>query len=235
MNFTREPIIETVITPRDGYRLLVRATKAAQNEEYSVEALEVVSFGNSIFYRSLERPQAFLLPVGDYEVIETKEAKMALKSVNVERTIKITGSKVEGNFSQEGKQQPNEGKKHHRKKSRRKKGGGQEAPKNMVEGAEVKENAPKPEEKPQPAVFSRLFPPPPTLIKESLNKSREAEIIEANLLSEKEAEKAPSLPNPPVEKELLQEEKKEDFVEPEVLSEPIYNPDSVEGPSKKDE
>ncbi len=226
MNFTREPIIETVITPREGYRLIIRATKVAQAEEYSVEAVEIVSFGGSIFYRSLERPGAFLLPVGDYEVVETRETKVALKSAHLERSIKITGSK-EGSGTSEAKQQTNENKKHHRKKSRRKKTS-QEIPRNREDGVEEsnKENA-------QPAVFSRLFPPPPTLIKETLNRSKEAEIVEANLLPEKVEEEVSPLPE--VSHQEVEKEKQVPLSEPEVLPEPIYNPDSLEESPEKEE
>ncbi len=94
MNFTREPIIETIITPKSGYRLVVRNTKSEKTEEFSVDALEVVTFGKSYFYRSLERPRAFLLPVSDYEVLEAKEVRLSLKKATVEKSIKISGRKT---------------------------------------------------------------------------------------------------------------------------------------------
>lgn len=94
MNFTREPIIETIITPRDGYRLVVRNGKQNPQEEFSVEAVEVVSFGRAHFYRSLEKPRPFLVPVGDYEVVEVKESRVVLKTAHqTERTIKIGGGR----------------------------------------------------------------------------------------------------------------------------------------------
>ena len=93
MNFTREPIIETVITPKDGCKLIVRNTSGDRQEEYSVDAVEVVSFGKSFFFRSLERPKAFLLPVSDYEVIEVKETRVVLKKASFEKSIKIGGGK----------------------------------------------------------------------------------------------------------------------------------------------
>ncbi len=80
MDFTREPIIETVITPREGYRLVVRSSKGAGSEEHFVDALEVVSFGSGIFFRSLERPKPFIVPVADYEVLEVREPRMVLKT-----------------------------------------------------------------------------------------------------------------------------------------------------------
>ena len=93
MNFTREPIIETIISPKDGYKLCVRSSKAAQSEEYFVDAVEIVSFGNSLFYRSQERPKPFLFPVSDYEVFEAKETRVALKNVSHEKNIKIGGGR----------------------------------------------------------------------------------------------------------------------------------------------
>ena len=76
MNFTREPIIETVITPREGCKLVVRNSKGGGQEEYFVDAVEVVSFGHSFFFRSLDRPKSFLVPVSDYEILELKETRM---------------------------------------------------------------------------------------------------------------------------------------------------------------
>lgn len=94
MDFTREPIIETVITPKEGCKLVVRSSKSTGQEEYFVDALEVVSFGNAMFLRSLERPKSFLVPASDYEVLEVREARMVLKNVGIERTIKIGGGKA---------------------------------------------------------------------------------------------------------------------------------------------
>lgn len=93
MDFTREPIIETVITPKEGCKLVVRSSKNTAQEEYFVDAIEVVSFGHSFFFRSLERPKSFLVPVSDYEILEVREARMVLKNVGIDRTIKIGGGR----------------------------------------------------------------------------------------------------------------------------------------------
>jgi hypothetical protein len=93
VNFTREPIIETVITPKDGYKLTIRNSKGGTQEEYSVDAIEIVSFGQSMFFRSQERPKTFLLPVSDYEVVEVKETRVVLKNAPLEGSIKIGGGK----------------------------------------------------------------------------------------------------------------------------------------------
>lgn len=85
MDFTREPIIETVITPREGHRLVVRSSKSAGQEEHFVDALEVVSFGNALFFRCIERPKPFIVPVADYEVLEVREPRIVLKTPVQER------------------------------------------------------------------------------------------------------------------------------------------------------
>lgn len=91
MDFTREPIIETVITPKEGCKIVVRSSKSAGQEEYFVDAVEVVSFGSALFFRSTERPKAFLVPATDYEVLEVREARLVLKNVGLDRSIKIGG------------------------------------------------------------------------------------------------------------------------------------------------
>lgn len=97
MDFTREPIIETIVTPREGCKLVIRSSKgAAGQEEFFVDAVEVVSFGSTFFFRSLERPKAFLVPASDYEILEVRETKMVLKNVGLDRSIKIASGKEKG-------------------------------------------------------------------------------------------------------------------------------------------
>ncbi|CRX37871.1 hypothetical protein [Estrella lausannensis] len=93
MEFTRQPIIETVISAKEGFKLVVRSSKGAGQEEYFVDAVEVVSFGNSFFFRSSEKPKAFLVPATDYEILEVREARMVLKNVGLDKAIKIGGGK----------------------------------------------------------------------------------------------------------------------------------------------
>lgn len=93
MDFTREPIIETVITPKEGCKIVVRSSKNVGQEEYFVDALEVVSFGKAMFFRSLEKPKPFLVPTSDYEILEVREARMVLKNVGLDRSIKIGGGR----------------------------------------------------------------------------------------------------------------------------------------------
>lgn len=93
MDFTREPVIQTVITPKEGSKLVVRSSKGSSQEEYFVDAVEVVSFGHALFYRSMEKPKSFLVPVTDYEIVEVREARLVLKHVGLDRSIKIGGGR----------------------------------------------------------------------------------------------------------------------------------------------
>lgn len=206
MNFTREPIIETVITPREGMKLLVRNSKGSGQEDYFVDAVEVVSFGHSFFFRSLERPKSFLVPVSDYEILETKEMRMSLKNVAPERSIKIGGGREGGRppreVMPEEREPPSEGsferserpaerpmeRKGRDKRRRGRRGGGRhestmQDSREHPQGEEslALEEGPVPipegsvEEKKSPSFISKLFPPPPTLIKETLSRYKPAE------------------------------------------------------------
>ncbi|MBA3603368.1 MAG: hypothetical protein H0W50_06960 [Parachlamydiaceae bacterium] len=93
MDFTREPIIESVITPKEGCTLVVRSSKSSGQEEHFVDAVEVVTFGSALFFRSRERPKAFLVPVTDYEILEVRETRLLLKNVGIDRAIKIAGGR----------------------------------------------------------------------------------------------------------------------------------------------
>lgn len=192
MNFTREPIIETIITPREGCKLVVRSSKGGSQEDYFVDAVEVVSFGHSFFFRSTERPKSFLVPVSDYEILELKETRMVLKNASAERSIKISGGRdsaprqpqqprepEEQASSEESSAQPSQNQERGKRsrRSRRRRGGnmpmeerGEEAqgPTEPMQvepeegGEEIEEAA--------PSFISKLFPPPPTLIKETLSR-----------------------------------------------------------------
>lgn len=215
MNFTREPIIETIITPKEGNKLLVRNSKREIRDDYLVDAIEVVSFGQSIFYRSLERPKSFIVPVSDYEVVEVKETRLALKSATIERSIKIGGGRSaprsatkENAPPEEEKEERPEKKRERRKRSRRR-------------GAEEKETR---EERAQPPAenqeekkrISRLLPPPPTLIAQTIGKYREAIHPEAPPLpdlTEHEEEKKPE--STKKESKKREEEKPSDEPPPE--------------------
>lgn len=96
MNFTREPIIETIISAKEGYKLSLKSSKSGNgSDEYLVDAIEVVSFGGTFFYRSQERPKAFFLPASDYEIVEVRETRLILKTPALDKSVKIAGGKVE--------------------------------------------------------------------------------------------------------------------------------------------
>lgn len=195
MNFTREPIIETIISPKEGYKLLVKCSKGGSNEEYSVDAVEVVSFGQSFFFRSQERPKSFLVPVSDYEIVEVKETRVVLKSPSVEKAIKIGGGKAPS--ADAGPSEPRTDKKRERRRRGRRRSGEAEGERKEV-GVQVERlpvTSPLAEtpieppvdaavptvvmkkEPPAPPVRS-LIPPPTHLISETLVKVRDA-MIEA--------------------------------------------------------
>lgn len=193
MNFTREPVIETVITPREGCKLLVRNSKSSGQEDYYVEAIEVVSFGHSFFFRSQERPKAFLVPVSDYEVLEVKETRMTLKNVSGDRSIKIGGGREapparQQSSSEEGEPAPEKGGPDRKRERRRRGRRGRdryeretkEAPKEETVTEMVVAEETKIEEK-APSFISKLFPPPSTLIRESLERYKTSENEEENL------------------------------------------------------
>ncbi len=179
MNFTRDPVVETVITPKEGCKLVVRSSKGNEGEDYYVDAVEIVSFGNFLFFRSLERPKSFLLPVSDYEVLELKETRMVLKTASSEKSIKIGTSKKEESSEETEKQTTDKRKRRSRKRKapdHKKKIEKEAIPSEILE-KEKPVVAPK-EETPEvkPSTFTRIFPPPSTLIKEKLSKAKESEL-----------------------------------------------------------
>lgn len=205
MHFTREPVTETVITPREGCKLVVRSSKNTNVEDYFVDAVEVVSFGNFLFFRSLERPKAFLLPISDYEVLELKETRMVLKTAGTDKALKITKTRKE--VESEEDVEKNIDKK--KRRSRRKKPSIEQKKKN--EKPQETEEKPPLENKTQ--VYTRLFPPPTTLIKEKLEKEKELDLLSEDIqtpnLEEKDTpERVHDVEVTPVEKaqELPQEE-----------------------------
>lgn len=161
MHFTREPIIETIITPKDGYKLVLRPSKGGA-EEFFVDMVEVISFGNNSFYRSLEKPKSFVIPAVDYDIVEVREARMVLKTAAIEK-VKIAGGKKEEEDKGEKK----------RKKTRKKR---------VEKEAQAEETI---KEEPKPLEKRSLIPPPPTLISESI--SRYKEIVPQTSLEEEEA------------------------------------------------
>ena len=216
MNFTREPIIETIITPKEGSKLVIRSSKGEGQEEYHADAVEVVSFGQALFFRSTERPKAFLVPVGDYEVVETKESRVVLKNAQFERNIKIGGGReapirreaeeeLEAEVPAETEGSQEEGAfSHKRDRHRRRRRKPHEEREELR--ARVKEASPESgsEEKPAASeteqtimpVFPNLLPPPTTLISESIKKYKETlePVPEAPASHEKKEDEGESEP-----------------------------------------
>lgn len=214
MNFTREPIIETIITPREGYRLIVRSTKHESDEEFTVDAVEIVSFGSALFYRSLEKPKPFLLPVADYQVVEGKESRVVLKNAQFERTIKIGGGR-EASFKKEVEEEseeqmpsptleeeeavPSEAaleRKRERRRNRRRRGQehreeqrSRQEPQETANPVEAKPEAPK--ELSSAPLFTHLIPPPPTLISASIQKYKDQQSQEPSVPAPVESKEAP--------------------------------------------
>lgn len=196
MDFTREPIIETVITPKEGCKLVVRSSKSTGQEEYFVDAVEVVSFGHSFFFRSLERPKMFFVPATDYEILEVRETRMVLKNVGMDRTIKIGGGREGQMRPQREREQPSEKaeeeprkseegdktaelrldkKRDRRKHPRRRRGRDQTEDAGEAKVGEATEDLKPGTLEPNLAqqvvttsILTSLLPPPPTLISETI-------------------------------------------------------------------
>lgn len=157
MHFTREPIIETIITPKDGYRLVLRPSKS-NGEEFFVDMVEVITFGNSSFYRSLDKPKSFVVPTGDYDVVEVREARMAIKSASIEK-VKIAGGKKDDEDKPEKKGRAKRSRKKKPEETKADAAPSQEAPKKVLEPKAMPE---------EPKERRSLIPPPPTLISETM-------------------------------------------------------------------
>lgn len=221
MNYTREPIIETILTPKEGHKLIVRSSSGAHQEEYNVDAVEIVSFGNAFFFRSQERPKSFLVPVSDYEVIEGKETRMVLKKATVEKNIKIAGGRKEK--EKEKEVEPQEDSKLKKRRTRRRRTVRESAHEATSDRKEIN-----PEDAP---LVKKLLPPPATLISEHLAKYKNYQISESpqeveEVLPPKQVEESkleeyhvePDSDITPLEPNLVQNEEEESLkpVPPEV-------------------
>jgi hypothetical protein len=95
MNFTREPILETIIAAKEGFKLRLKSTKNDGAVEYLVDAVEVVSFGTTFFYRSGEPAHTFFVPAQDFEIVQVRQARLMLKTP-VDKAVKIAGGAEAG-------------------------------------------------------------------------------------------------------------------------------------------
>ncbi len=174
MDFTREPLVETVVTPKEGFKLIIRSSTGRALEEYSVGAVEVVGFGNCYFFRSLEKPKAFLLPMTEYEVVEARETRTVLKKPQIEKSIKIGG----GRKASTNREEEDSSKEGPKKRSRKR------------HSPDEKTEAPKSEEKPSvkqeeaPLPRRTLLPPPTSLISEQIDRYKNYLAAQGALLPE---------------------------------------------------
>lgn len=223
MDFTREPVIETVISSKEGSKLVVRNSKVAGSEEYFVDAIEVICFGQAIFFRCSEKPKPFLVPASDYEVLEAKESRMVLKNVGNDRSIKIGGGR-ESNFKSAPKEthvekveaieseayddtssnyEGSDKRKDKRKGPKKKKGPAPMLPPPKEEGSDRKPVHERKEEQSReglpPPVMPTLLAPPP-LISETIERYKE-QFKEAFYTKEasqpNDGEEAANLPSEP--------------------------------------
>lgn len=217
MDFTRQPIVETVITPKEGCKLVVRSSKSVGQEEYFVDSLEVVSFGSALFYRSSEKPKAFLVPVSDYEVIQVRETRMVLKTASSDKTaVKIGGGKaIKEEKKEESESSEKRSDKKRRRSGRRRRRGEQrdlendngdegEEEVNIVdeESGEAPELSPASETEQEAAkelegrsggqILSSLLPPPPGLISDSIHRYRDDDLFKGAFFDEDEEEQPAS-------------------------------------------
>lgn len=196
MNFTRDPIIESIITPKEGCKLVVRNSKGAGQEEYFVDSIEIVSFTNSLFYRSLERPKSFILPVTDYEVIEVRDTRVVLKHVGslAKMTPKDGDKKNEasgkGSLESSSSNEQKVDKKRRRSRRRKEKEDSKDSDSSLPEKSKRSKTKPehskgkksskkveKETAKQEPIeelqVPKRMLPPPSTLISETISRYKD--------------------------------------------------------------
>lgn len=215
----------------------MRNSKGGGQEEYFVDAIEVVSFGHSFFFRSLERPKSFLVPVSDYEVVEVKETRVALKNVPHERTIKIGGGReapmrpsreqapererplepvaadeeaFEGGEAPAPSEQRTDKKQRDRRRHRRRRSGDdrheqkdwdrkpqehtKETQPPSTDAAAEGGGASSDETQVSSSMFSKLFPPPSTLISETIGRYKDTTLSEGAVLPKKVEEAPPQEP-----------------------------------------
>lgn len=195
MDFTREPVIESVITPKEGCKLVVRSSKGIGPEEYFVDAIEVVSFGNCFFYRSTEKPKSFLAPVGDYEVLEVRETRLVLKHVGEEQATKTISKRnvaqekvtTEKEQIQEARLEKKRERRRHSRRKRREETKKEETPKESEPQNEEKTEI---EPTKQPPISESFLPPPPTLISDSISRYKKNDEFKDAFYVPKEGEGA---------------------------------------------
>lgn len=209
MHFTREPIVESVLSARDGYKLVLKNSKLASTTEISAEVIEIVSFAGTVFYRSQDRSKNFLLPASDFELSEVKDGRLVLKNISLEKSNKLQNLQREtlsadSEFQdeavkgEEGSQVDNEGsslvtaepknnrleRRRERRRNRRRRHNEDKKEGPVTEAAPQDEVVEKghAEDNTQPVVPTlNLIPPPPTLISQTLARYKDkAQEVEAS-------------------------------------------------------
>lgn len=204
MDFTREPLVETVITPREGFRLIIRPSNRDSQEEYAVSAVEIVSFGNCFFFRSLEKPKEFLLPMTAYEVVETRETRTVLKKPQIEKSIKIGGGKKNSDEEEPEKEEVKKQQRDNNKKRGRKRFGRGEREETKEEASspsapETEKSAQPKSEQTPPPVRRTLLPPPTSLISDQIDRYKQYLTDQGVLSNDTGAkEETPSSPEPKI-------------------------------------
>lgn len=167
-----------------------------------MDAVEVVTFGKAQFFRTLEKPKPFLLPINDYEVVEVREPRMVLKNVGSDRSIKIGQEKKAQQpkpQQQQQQRQPEpevaaeergEDKKRGGKRSDRRRRGGKSQPESETVEAQSSQEEPAQAlaAAPSPSAMSALLAPPTTLISETLTRYRRDEAFKQAFYEKEEGE-----------------------------------------------
>ena len=78
-------LLKQLLPPKKGVNWLSAAAKASGQEEYFVDAVEVVSFGHSLFLSLSGKAKSISSACEDYEILEVREARMVLKNVGVRK------------------------------------------------------------------------------------------------------------------------------------------------------
>lgn len=187
MDFTREPIIESVVTPKEGCKLVVRSSKGAGQEEYFVDALEIVSFGETFFLRCLERPKAFLLPATDYEVLEIREPRMVIKGVATAKGQKPQEKQQQKESEPSAEEKPTD-KKRERRRQRKKRTKDDKDDHSEKQETEKVKSGNIVDESEVVTPPKSIIPPPSTLISETISRYRGDDLFKGVFFPEEEVE-----------------------------------------------
>lgn len=107
MDFTRIPLLETILTAREGYVLHLHNCWR-EEEHYTAAALQLVTIGGVLFYRAAEDPCLFLLPANAYRVTESKQPSLGLVYSKEQRRPRKGNTRKRRRQSTNDKEQPTE-------------------------------------------------------------------------------------------------------------------------------